>query len=96
VRIVLNTRSDDAGFRICIHMLGARLNEHGVDAEVNDWDRYEHHDVAVFMGYDHELKERRSASQPANAADVAPTYELVARRVAKRQSVWSRGRGRSA
>jgi hypothetical protein len=39
VRIVLNTRSDDAGSQICIHALGARLNEHGVDAEVNDWDR---------------------------------------------------------
>ena len=59
MRIVLNTRSDDAGSRVCILTLGARLNEHGVDAAVNDWGRYDQYDVAVFMGYDHELEAAR-------------------------------------
>jgi glycosyltransferase involved in cell wall biosynthesis len=62
VRIVLNTRADDAGSRICIHSLGARLNEQGADAVVNDWDSYDRYDVAVFMGYDHELEAARRAN----------------------------------
>jgi hypothetical protein len=64
LRIVLNTRVDDAASRLCIHGLGARLREAGVDATVNDWRGYERYDVAVFMGYDHEL-ERAKRERPS-------------------------------
>ncbi len=36
-----------------------RLQEAGVDATLNDWERYQDYDVAVFLGYDHELHEAR-------------------------------------
>jgi glycosyltransferase involved in cell wall biosynthesis len=60
VRIVLNTRSDDAAGDVCIHGLGARLRERGVEAVVNDWSGYGRYDVAVFLGYDHELERARA------------------------------------
>ena len=63
MRVVLNTRSDDAGTAAAIHALGARLRGHGVEAVVNDWSGYAGYDVAVFMAYDHEL-ERARAEQP--------------------------------
>ena len=59
MRIVLNTRSDDAGSRVCVVELGARLRAAGAEATVGDWGRYDRYDVAVFMGYDHELEEAR-------------------------------------
>jgi glycosyltransferase involved in cell wall biosynthesis len=63
-RIVLNTRVDDAASRLAIHGLGARLREAGVEAAVNDWEHYDRYDIAVFMGYDHDL-ERARAQHPS-------------------------------
>ena len=62
MRFVLNTHRDDAGTKVCIHDLGARLQQRGFDARVNDWDGYATADVAVFMGYDHELEKARRAN----------------------------------
>src|SRR5437762_993649 len=52
MRVVLNTRVDDAASAVCIHLLGRRLAERGVDAAVNDWDGYGRYHVAIFLGYD--------------------------------------------
>lgn len=59
MRIVLNTHADDAATSVCIEGLGARLQERGIDATINDWSGYAGYDVAVFMGYDHELERAR-------------------------------------
>jgi hypothetical protein len=72
VRIVLNTRVDDAASRLCINGLGARLQAAGVDAVVNDWDGYASYDVAVFMGYDHELERARSENPGIRVALADP------------------------
>jgi hypothetical protein len=62
LRIVLNTRSDDAGSRVCIDDLAVRLRAAGVDATSNDWEHYDRYDAVVFMGYDHELEAARAAN----------------------------------
>ena len=62
MRIVLNTRSDTAGAQASIVGLASRLRAAGVDATLNDWGAYERYDVAVFLGYDHELEEARRAN----------------------------------
>ena len=59
MRIVLNTRVDDHGSRLGIHGLAGRLRAAGVEVEVNDWGRYERYDVAVFLGYDHDIEAAR-------------------------------------
>ncbi|MFN8224340.1 MAG: hypothetical protein U0R50_13960 [Gaiellales bacterium] len=63
MRFVLNTRSDTAGAQASIFALAERMRAFDVDATVNDWDRYDRYDVAIFMGYDHEL-ERAKATNP--------------------------------
>lgn len=60
MHIVLNTRADDAGTRICIDELGERLAAAGVDAAVGNWNRYDRYDVAVFMGYDEDAATARA------------------------------------
>jgi len=60
MRIVLNTRRDDTGTRVCIDGLGERLREHGVEATVGDWDHYDGYDVAIFMGYDDDAARARA------------------------------------
>ena len=62
MRIVLNTRSESAGAQASIVALAHRLREAGVDATLNDWERYDRYDVAIFLGYDHALREARAAS----------------------------------
>lgn len=62
MRIVLNTRSDTAGAQASIVGLAQRLREAGADATLNDWDAYGRYDVAIFMGYDHELEAARAAN----------------------------------
>ena len=62
MRIVLNTRSDTAGAQASIVGLGRRLQEAGVEATIGDWEHYDRYDVAVFLGYDHELAEARAAN----------------------------------
>ena len=62
VRIVLNTRSESAGAQASIVALAHRLREAGVDATLNDWERYDRYDVAIFLGYDHAMGEARAAS----------------------------------
>jgi glycosyltransferase involved in cell wall biosynthesis len=62
VRIVLNTRSESAGAQASIVGLAHRLQEAGVDAALGDWERYERYDVAIFLGYDHELDAARRAN----------------------------------
>ena len=64
MRIVLNTRSDTAGAQASIVGLALRLRAAGIDATLNDWDGYAGYDVAIFMGYDHEL-ERARAENPS-------------------------------
>lgn len=59
MRFLLNTHRDDAGTRVCIHDLHARLNALGHVATLNDWGAYDRHDVAVFMGYDHDMERAR-------------------------------------
>jgi hypothetical protein len=61
VRIVLNTRSDSAGAQASIVGLAHRLRAAGVDATLGDG--YEGADVALFMGYDHQM-ERARREQP--------------------------------
>ncbi|HWH05327.1 MAG TPA: glycosyltransferase [Gaiellaceae bacterium] len=63
MRIVLNTRSDDAASAAAIVGLGKRLQRAGADATIGDWSGYARYDVAVFLGYDHEL-ERARREQP--------------------------------
>lgn len=60
MRIVLNTRSETAGAQASIVALAQRLRAAGVDATLNDWGGYAGYDVAIFMGYDHELERARS------------------------------------
>ena len=62
MRIVLNTRSESAGAQASIVALAHRLREAGVDATLNDWERYDRYDVAIFLGYDHAIREARAAS----------------------------------
>lgn len=62
MRIVLNTRSETAGAQASIVALASRLREIGVDATLNDWGAYERYDVAIFLGYDHELEAARRAN----------------------------------
>ena len=64
MRIVLNTRSDDAVAGACVHDLGRRLADRGVAATVNDWGRYDRYDVAVFVAHDHDIVAAR-AQNPA-------------------------------
>lgn len=59
MRIVLNTHVDNSGSQIWIHSLFKRLVEAGMDATLNDWQNYNRYDVAVFMGYDHDMTEAR-------------------------------------
>ena len=62
MRFVLNTRSDTAGAQASIFALASRLRAAGVEATVGDWDNYDRYDVAIFMGYDHELEKARAAN----------------------------------
>lgn len=59
MRFVLNTRSEDMASRVCIHELQRRLVEAGVEAVANDWDGYQRYDVALFLGYDHDMESAR-------------------------------------
>lgn len=59
MRFVLNTRSDTAGAQASVFALAERLRGAGSEATVGDWDDYTRYDVAIFMGYDHELAEAR-------------------------------------
>lgn len=59
MRFVLNTRSEDMVSRVCIHELQQRLVEQGVEAFLNDWERYDQYDVAIFRGYDHDMEGAR-------------------------------------
>lgn len=83
MRIVLNTRTDDMASRVCIHDLHARLVRCGFDAVKNDWNHYSLYDVAVFMGYDHELAEARKRNPRlrlvlADPKAACPEYEAAA------------------
>lgn len=60
MRFVLNTNRDDAGTRVCIFDLHKQLCSLGLDATLNDWTGYKQYDVAVFMGYDHNIERARS------------------------------------
>lgn len=59
MRIVLNSHVDDPSSRAAIFGLHARLRARGVDATLNDWNGYGPYDVAVFLGYDHEIERAR-------------------------------------
>jgi glycosyltransferase involved in cell wall biosynthesis len=72
LRIVLNTRSDDASAWPGIYGLGERLRAIDVDATVNDWGDYGRYDVAVFLGYDHELDAAREQNPAIRVALVDP------------------------
>jgi hypothetical protein len=76
MRFVLNTRSDDSATRVCIDELGQRLDAVGIDAVRNDWDHYERYDVAVFMGYDHELEDARMANPNIRVVLADPKLSL--------------------
>jgi hypothetical protein len=64
VRIVLNTRSATAGADAGIVGLARRLQAAGVDATLDTPVSYAEFDVALFLGYDHDL-ERARAENPA-------------------------------
>lgn len=59
MRFLLNTHRDDAGTRVCIRDLHARLRALGHVATLNDWGGCSRHDVVVFMGYDHDITRTR-------------------------------------
>ena len=63
MRFVFNTRVDDPASHAAITGLCGRLQEAGADATLNDWSGYAPYDVAVFLGYDHEL-ERAKREHP--------------------------------
>lgn len=72
MRIVLNTRADDHAARLAITGLAHRLAAAGVDATLNDWESYDRYDVAVFLGYDHELEAARRANPHIRVVLVDP------------------------
>jgi hypothetical protein len=72
MRIVLNSRRDDAGTRACITGLHRRLRAAGVGAALNDWDHYDRYDVAVFMAYDHDLDAARRGNPAIRVALADP------------------------
>jgi glycosyltransferase involved in cell wall biosynthesis len=72
LRVVLNTRTDDAAARLGIRGLAERLREHGVDATTDDWNHYEAYDVAVFLGYDHDLDAAKTQNPAIRVALVDP------------------------
>ena len=72
MRIVLNTRSDSAGAQAGIVGLARRLQEAGIDATLNDWERYDRYDVAIFLGYDHELEAARAVNPRIRVGLVDP------------------------
>jgi glycosyltransferase involved in cell wall biosynthesis len=59
MRFLLNSRSDDAGTRVCITDLHAQLCALGLHVTLNDWSAYKDHDIVVFMGYDHDAVRAR-------------------------------------
>lgn len=59
MKFLFNTRREDPGTKVCIHDLHAHLRALGHVATLNDWSGYDQHDVAVFMGYDHEMERAR-------------------------------------
>lgn len=59
MRYLFNTHSDDAGTRVCIFDLHAKLCALGIHATLNDWSAYKDHDVVIFMGYDHDIERAR-------------------------------------
>jgi hypothetical protein len=64
MRIVLSTRSRTAGADAGITGLARRLVDAGVDATLDPRPDFAAYDVALFLGYDHEL-ERAKAENPA-------------------------------
>lgn len=62
MRIVLNTRTDDASGAAAVDGLAARLRRRGVEAVVGDWDGYDAYDVALFLPYDEEMDAARAAN----------------------------------
>jgi hypothetical protein len=71
-RVVLNTRSDNASSRLAIDGLASRLRDRGVHAAVGDWEHYDEYEVAVFLGYDHELERAKTQSPRIRVALVDP------------------------
>lgn len=43
------------GTQVCIYDLHTRLNDAGYQATLNDWSNYDQYDIAVFMGFDHDM-----------------------------------------
>lgn len=74
MKIVLNTRSERMGARVCIYDLYNRLRCLGVDTQLNDWDHYDRYDVAVFMGYDEEV-DKAKAQNPDILVAIADPKE---------------------
>lgn len=59
MKIVLNTRSSDAGSQVCIFQLHRRLLKAGFQAKLNDWNNYSSYEIAIFMAYDHEMEKAK-------------------------------------
>lgn len=57
--VVLNTRVNNMGSRVCIFDLHEKLQSTGIPATLNDWSGYGRYDVAFFMGVDHEIERAR-------------------------------------
>ena len=85
MRLVLNTRTDDAVARACIYELAERLRGRGLHAVVNDWGSYGSYDVAVFLAYDHELEAARAAN-PAIRVVLADPKQRTPQAVATAQA----------
>ena len=72
MKLVLNTRSNTMGARVCIYDLHKRLTRLGVQAQLNDWDHYDRYDVAVFTGYDEDIAKAREQNPGIRIAIADP------------------------
>lgn len=86
MRIVLNTRSNTMGARVCIFDLQKRLRHVGIDAQLNDWDHYDRYDVVVFMGYDEDIAGAREQNPGIRIAVADPKQNRAEFRRAAREA----------
>lgn len=75
MKFVLNTHYLDAAASVvCIKSLSHLLASHGFEAAINDWEKYDRYDVAIFMGYDPEIEKakQRNSNILVGLADPKP------------------------
>jgi glycosyltransferase involved in cell wall biosynthesis len=84
MKFVLNTNYQEAGAKTVWDNLAVRLQAAGHSVVFNDWDHYDHYDVAMFMSPDSKIREVKAVSPKTMCGLFDPKANLVRQRAEAR------------